>query len=170
MYNIVQWLIPHKCKHSRTELLKGVSSPDLLCSPTASVRLDSKRHFKTLKPGTRQWSAQNCPKWKKHHPVTGAKWLKTKRGGCTHKRGRKGNQSLVTVIVQRRAFVLQTHHCESAWHWSPGLKPHLFGINVNKVFSAGYQPVFLFLSSYIVRKIQYLHTVFVVFGHLKNML
>lgn len=42
----------------------------------------------------------------------------------------KGNRSLMSMIVQRRAFVLQTHHCESV---SLGLKPNLFGIYGNKV-------------------------------------
>lgn len=45
----------------------------------------------------------------------------------------KGNRSLVSMIVQRRAFVLQTHHGESA---SLGLKPNLFGIYGNKVSCA----------------------------------
>ncbi len=43
----------------------------------------------------------------------------------------KGNQSFMRVIVQRRAFVLLSHRCESASHWSPGLNP--FGIYGNKV-------------------------------------
>lgn len=48
--------------------------------------------------------------------------------------------------MQRRAFVLQTHHCESA---SLGLKPNLFGIYGNKVSCS--VSLSFFLSSYTAK-------------------
>ncbi len=127
--------LPSKCKHSRTELLKGISSPELLRSPDSLRRFDGKCHLKTLKPGTHQWSANKTARVrqmvKNINPITGSESHKTRGKAVLIKGKARGNQSLMRVIVQIRAFVLQTHHCESASHWSPGLKPHSFGIYGN---------------------------------------
>ena len=55
----------------------------------------------------------------------------------------KGNMSPVRVIVQRRACVLQTHHCKSASHWSSGLKSQAFSIYANSA------PFFIFFIFFI---------------------
>lgn len=116
-----------KCKHSRAESLKGIFSPE---QPTASEDLIES-------VTSTHWNQALVSDW--HKTATNKQPHHTQQeeeGRAVLKGKAKGNQSLVRVIVQRRAFILQTHHCESASHWSPGLKPHPFGIY-------GKKPLFL---------------------------
>lgn len=64
------------------------------------------------------------PKMKSINPIPGSESHKTRGTAALIKGKAEGSQSHVRVTVQRRAFVLQTGHCESVSHWSPGLKLH----------------------------------------------
>lgn len=174
LYN-VKWLLPSKCKHSRAELLKGISSPELLCSPTASedlIETATSKHWNQALVSDRNKTARVPQKVKKIIPITGSESHKTRGKAVLTKGKAEGNQSLMRVIVQRRAFVLQTYHCESASHWSPGLKPNLFGIYGNKV-SCWLSARFSFSVLLHSEENKMLHTVFffyILFWSLKYVL
>lgn len=140
-----------KCKHSRTAWRHCLSR--VAVQPNGQWRSDWKCHFKTVKPGTRQWSAQNCQsasKKGKNPPYYKLRITQYKREGCTDKwEGKSQPVSCESHSAEKGictpnpsawiSITLVTRsEASSVWYlWK---------------FPAGYQPVFLFLSSYSVRK------------------